>query len=110
MFGFHNLMLNVTNMWNDQFKTSQQLWIDMKQIYVCKNLYIKQDFDTGQLYQIMLSMPFLSIRWICVLFIWQNVIDICHLNYVDLKDYVNKLLSNMNFFIALENGKSKTRC
>jgi hypothetical protein len=50
-------MLNVTNMWNDQFKTSQQLWIDMKQIYVCKNLYIEQDFNKGQLYQIMLICP-----------------------------------------------------
>jgi hypothetical protein len=63
-------MLNVTNMWNDQFKTSQQLWIDMKQIYACKNLYIKQDFNKCQMYQIMPSMPFLSIRWNCVLFIW----------------------------------------
>jgi hypothetical protein len=110
MFGLHNLMLNVINMWNDQFKTSRQLGIDMKQIYVYKNLYIEQDFIKGQLYQIMLSMPLLSIWWICVLFIWQNVIDICHPNHVDLKDYVNKLLSNMNFFIGLENGKSKTRC
>jgi len=75
-------MLNVTNMWNDKFKTSQQLWIDMKKVYVCKKLYIEQDFNNGQLYQIMLTLKIM----------WTN------------------FLSNMNFFIGLENGKSKTRC
>jgi hypothetical protein len=82
MFGLHNLTLNVTNMWNDKFKTSQQLWIDMKKVYVCKKLYIEQDFNNGQLYQIMLTLKIM----------WTN------------------FLSNMNFFIGLENGKSKTRC
>jgi len=64
-------------MWNDKFKTSQQLWIDMKKVYVCKKLYIEQDFNKGQLYQIMLT---LKIMWTNFKVTWTFSLDLKMVN------------------------------
>jgi hypothetical protein len=58
-----------------------------------------------------INTPFLFVHWIQIYIFYQHVLrllKIYHLDHVNFKDFVNKLLGYMGFFTWFANGRHKS--